>query len=66
MAKGMEENYRLYVGKEQSYFETFDAAKEAAIEFMSNKPALRIEILVGDNASDFWAYEYEAKQWVPS
>ena len=50
MAKGLEDNYRLYVGK------------EAAIEFMPNKPALRIEILVGKNATVFWAYEYEANQ----
>ncbi len=62
----MIENYRLYVGVELSYFETFEAAKEAAKKFMSTKPELRIELLTGPNATDFWAYEYGEEQWVPS
>jgi hypothetical protein len=66
MGMVMVENYRLYVETELSYFETFEAAKEASEKFMSNKPELRIELLTGPNATDFWAYEYEAGQWIPS
>ena len=61
-----EENYRLYIGTKQLYFSTFDEAKLEANKYMKEKPELRIEILVETNGADFWAYEYENKQWVPS
>jgi len=64
----IEENYRLYVGKEISYYSTFKDAKDAAKHFMPDKAELRIEILVevGPNETDFWAYEYENNQWASS
>ena len=60
------DNYRLYVNGEQYYFATLEAAKLAAQGYMQNKPELRIEILVETPGADFWAYEYQSKQWVPS
>ena len=63
-----EENYRLYVGSEMTYYRTLEEAKDAARSFMPGKAELRIEILVeiGQNEADFWAYSYETNQWVPS
>ncbi len=61
-----EENYRLYIDTQQFYFNTFEAAKEEAIKHMPDKPELRIEILIDTEGSDFWAYEYENKEWMPS
>jgi len=61
-----EENYRLYINAEQLNFESFDKAKEEAKMHLSDKPELRIEILLETEDADFWAYEYEKDQWVPS
>jgi hypothetical protein len=61
-----ESDYRLYVGRKQYYFASLELAKHAAKEFMSKKPELRIEILIKTTDSDFWAYEYGEKRWVPS
>jgi hypothetical protein len=67
MCKEMDkDNCRLYVGSEHHYFATFDAAKLAAQEYMPNEPELRIVILIETTGADFWAYEYQSKQWVPS
>lgn len=68
MANMNEENYRLYAGSERFYYSTFEDAKSAAKRFMPSKVELRIEILVEleEFDADFWAYEYENKQWVPS
>jgi hypothetical protein len=68
MANMTEDNYRLYVDKDISHYETFEAAKDAAKLFMPSRACLRIEILadVSEGEADFWAYEYEANQWVPS
>ncbi len=64
----IEENYRLYAGKEVFYYSTFEDAKEAAKKFMPKKIGLRIEILteLEPFEADFWAYEYEISQWTPS
>lgn len=61
-----ENNYRSYVGNEKYHFATFEAAKNAAQEFMPSTPELRIEILEEISGADFWAYEYQSKKWVPS
>ncbi len=68
MGKMIEDNYRLYAGKEIFYYSTFEDAKEAAKLFMPNKVELRIEILaeLEPFAADFWAYEYESHKWAPS
>ena len=58
--------YRLYVGGEKYYFNSFEAAKLAAQEYMPTKPELRIEILIETAGADFWTYEYQSKKWVPS
>jgi len=68
VANMTEENYRLYAGKEISCHSTFEGAKEAAESFMAEKVGLRIEILIeiGPHEADWWAYEYNNKQWAPS
>ena len=60
------ENYRLYVNSEKYYFSTFEEAKEQAQNHIKDKPELRIEVLIETEGADFWAYEYQSKQWVPS
>ncbi len=64
----MTEKYKLYAGKETSYYSTFEEAKEAAKEVMPNEVCLRIEILkeIDPQEADWWAYEYENNQWTPS
>ena len=59
-------NYRLYVDAKQFYCSSFEEAKEAAKEHLSGRPELRIEILQETEGADFWAYEYENNEWVPS
>ena len=68
MATMNEINYRLYAGKEIFSHPTFEEAKEAAKSFMPNELPLRIEVLPegGPLEADWWAYEYENKQWKPS
>ncbi len=61
-----EENYRLYIGTKRLYFVTFEEAKLEAEKHMSEKPELRIEILIETEGADFWAYEFANKKWVPS
>jgi len=61
-----EQNYRLYIDTKQLYFSTLEEAKLEAQKHMTKKPELRIEILVETDGADFWAYEYENKQWSPS
>lgn len=63
-----ESDYKLYAGNEQLFFSSFEEAQEAAKGYMASKAGLRIEILIDIpvGAADFWAYEYEAGQWVPS
>lgn len=63
-----EENFRLYVGSEISHYRTMEEAEEAAKSFMSERPELRIEILLDIELSeaDFWAYNYKTNQWEPS
>ncbi|WP_444958744.1 hypothetical protein [Microbulbifer sp. ZKSA002] len=63
-----DQNYRLYAGKNISHYDSFEAAKEAAKKHMIEKAELRIEILtdLSPDKADFWAYEYDTKQWVPS
>ncbi|MHA2936666.1 hypothetical protein ACXJY6_00055 [Vibrio sp. RC27] len=65
MKKG---NYKLYAGEEVSYYSSMETAKEAAKIFIAKQVYLRIEILVElpVGAVDWWAYEYNNKQWVPS
>ncbi len=62
----MSNKYRLYVGSQLYYFPTFDSAKLAAQEYELSKPELRIEVLIETDGADFWAYDYQLKQWVPS
>ena len=62
----MSDNYRLYVGDRHYYFPTFDSAKLAAQKFEQSKPQLRIEVLIETDSADFWAYDYQLKQWLPS
>ncbi|MCG8014899.1 MAG: hypothetical protein JAY97_01695 [Candidatus Thiodiazotropha sp. 'RUGA'] len=59
-------NNRLYIGNITLHFSTFEEAKNEAEKLMHGKPELRIEILTETEGADFWAYEYENKQWVPS
>ena len=63
-----EENFRLYAGKEKFCYATLEEAKVVVEYFIPNKTILRIEVLVevGPNEIDWWAYEYENNQWVPS
>jgi len=61
-----EENYRLYIDTKQLYFATFEEAKLEAEKHMSEKPELRIEILIETEGADFWAFEFANKKWVPS
>ncbi|WP_152555831.1 hypothetical protein [Ferriphaselus sp. R-1] len=63
-----EENFRLYVDREISHYRTMEEAKEAAKLFMPKKAELRIEILMEIDISeaDWWAYNYETKEWEPS
>jgi hypothetical protein len=62
------DGFRLYAGQNISSHATFELAKEAAHKYMPNENYLRIEILVeiapGD--ADWWAYEYDKNEWVPS
>nr|WP_305909459.1 hypothetical protein [Methylomarinum sp. Ch1-1]MDP4522372.1 hypothetical protein [Methylomarinum sp. Ch1-1] len=59
-------NYRLYIGNITLHFATFEAAKKESEKLMLGEPELRIEILTETEGVDFWAYEYENKQWMPS
>ena len=59
-------NYRLYVGNITLHFATFEDAKKESEKLMPSKPELRIEILTETEGADYWAYEYQIKQWVPS
>ena len=61
-----EGSYRLYIGNQKLYFSTFDEAKKESEKHMSRKPEMRIEALIETDDADFWAYEYQNKQWVPS
>lgn len=61
-----EENYRLYVDTSLFYFATFQQAKREAEKHISKKAELRIEVLIETEGADFWAFEYETNQWVPS
>ena len=63
-----QENFRLYADKEIFCYMTLEEAKVAAEYFIPNKTSLRIEILVelAPSENDWWAYEYENNQWVPS
>jgi len=63
-----ENKFRLYVDSEISHYRTMEEAKEAAMSFIQNKPELRIEILLDIDLSeaDWWAYNYEIKEWEPS
>ena len=61
-----EQKYRLYVGSIILYFATFEDAKNESKKLMLGNPELRIEILTETEGADFWAYEYENNQWVPS
>jgi len=56
------------VGREISHFRTMEEAKEAAKLFMHKKAELRIEIVmeIDINEADWWAYNYETKEWEPS
>lgn len=62
------DNFRLYSGSEMSHYGTMKEAKEAAKSFMPNKPELRIEIIMemASGEADWWAYNYETKEWEPS
>lgn len=62
------EQFRLYVGSETSHYQTMEEAKEAAMPFIQSKPELRIEILkeIDLSEADWWAYNYETKEWEPS
>ncbi len=60
------DNYRLYIGTKRLYFSTFEEAKQEAEKCMPGKEELRIEILIETDGPDFWAYEYNKNQWVPS
>lgn len=68
MTKMNENNFRLYVDRDISHYRTMEKAKEAAKLFMPKKPELRIEILMeaDPDEADWWAYNYETKEWVPS
>lgn len=63
-----EGDFKLYAGKEIFCYLTLEEVKAAAEYFIPNKTILRIEISVenGSNENDWWAYEYENNQWVPS
>ncbi len=60
------DNYRLYIGSKRLHFATFEEAKREAEQYMPETEELRIEILIETNGPDFWAYEYNNHQWVPS
>ena len=60
------DNFRLYIGNKHLHFATFEEAKQEAIKYMQGKPELRIEVLIEIDGPDFWAYEYNNHQWVPS
>ncbi|MCU7844239.1 MAG: hypothetical protein KZQ93_10405 [Candidatus Thiodiazotropha sp. (ex Monitilora ramsayi)] len=61
-----EKKFRLYVDAEKYHYFTFEEAKLAAQGHMQGNPELRIEILFETGGPDFWAYEYQSKEWVPS
>lgn len=63
-----DKNYRLYAGTQVSYYVTFDDAKQAAEAYIPHENYLRIEILIDikPGEADWWAYEYDTKQWAPS
>ena len=56
------------MGRDISHYRTMEEAKEVARSFMPETPELRIEILKGMplNEADWWAYNYETKEWEPS
>ncbi|MRX28632.1 hypothetical protein [Kangiella sp. HZ709] len=65
----MKEGYCiLYIGTERKKCESVAKAKSIATENMTRKPALRIELLseLDEFEADFWAYNYDLKEWVPS
>ena len=64
----VDDNYKLYAGKNISYYSTFEEAKDAAKCFMPDNVGLRIEILleVGQHEADWWAFEYKNNQWESS
>lgn len=68
MKDNMNEEFRLYVGCEISYYSTLEEAKKAATAFMPSRAELRIEVLVEIEPweADFWAYNYDEDQWEPS
>ncbi|MHA2937050.1 hypothetical protein ACXJY6_02020 [Vibrio sp. RC27] len=57
---------RLYVNSEQYLHSSITDAKEAAIQYISQKAELRIEYLFETDEPDFWDYEYNNEKWVPS
>jgi len=60
--------YKLYAGNVTTFHSTFEEAKEAAKKYMPDESYLRIEVLkeIGPYEADWWAYEYESNQWIPS
>ena len=66
MAKVMEEEYKLYAGKITSLHPSLLEAKEEAKKYIPSEPYLRIEGMAGPHCDDWWAYEYENKQWTRS
>lgn len=62
----MVKNYRLYIDSEYFVFDSLEKAKARAQEYFKEKAELRIEYLFETEDADFWAYDYESKEWVPS
>ena len=62
------DGFRLYAGENVSSYATFEMAKEAAKKYMPSEQYLRIELIsdVAPGDADWWAYEYEKNEWVPS
>ena len=62
----MNQKCRLYVNGDQYIFNSIEAAKARAMEYMELKAELRIEYLFETEEHDFWAWEYENCVWAPS